>query len=304
MAWPFSKPKLKIPQPPAPKIPKQVHKVSFSSVMSGEHQKIQEEQEHIKEKLGDIKVLAKKHGELSSSLESHKKNFSVLEKEFDEHREEMMDEIKSINKNLGPLYDKDVALEKDIKELETMDKKLLSEIQKVERKTKDVKDIIQDVENAFNPESLKKLKASINEVAEFTEGIAKKDENQMKRLQSIDRKIGVVERHAEKIDDEKQAMKESAEALAQHAEELKATVGGYADQLIELSGKTSANIAKTADLDEEFRALLKRLEAVEGQLVAASELSKVLQQHSNMLAEIAKRLEYLERTTTKTVVLD
>ena len=294
MAWPFNKQKLKAPQPPAPK-------PSFSSKMSNEHQKIQE---NIKENLGDIKVLAKRHKELSGSLESHKKNLSTLEKEFDVHRGEMLDEIKSINKNLGPLYDTDTELGKSVKDLELMDKKLLSEINKVERKVKDVKDIVQNVESTFNPEALRKLKAQIHELANFANQIGKRDESQLKTLQRVDRRIGIVEKHSETIDEEKTAIKESADALALHAAELKQTVGGYTDQLVELSGKVSANIAKTADISEQANALMKRLESVEGQLVAASELSRILEEHSSLLAQIAKRLEYLEKTTVKTVVLD
>lgn len=294
MAWPFSKPKLKVPQPQASKTSKPAYKVSFSSVMTGEHKKLQEEFAENNAKIKDTLNVSEKT----------KKNLDVLEKEFDEHREEMMDEIKSINKNLGPLYDKDTELEKDIKELGLMDKKLLSEIAKVERKAKDAKDIVENVESVFSPEAIRKLKLQLIEANNSAKLVESNDLRALKKLQNIDRRIGVVAKHAETMGAEKEAMQQSAEALAQHAAELKETIGGYSDQLVELSGKVSANIAKTADIDAEVHAILHRLESAESQISAVTDISRAMQEQSALLAQIARRLEYLEKTTVKTVVLE
>ena len=293
MAWPFSKPALKIPQPQAPKKAKPA-KVSFSSAMSGEHKKLQDE-------LADNNVKVKDVLNISGKT---KKGLDILEKEFDEHREEMTDELKAINKNLGPLFDKDAELEKHAKELELMDKKLMSEINKVEKKARDVKDIVQNVEDTFNTETIKKLKSQLIAANNSAKLVESDDLNIMKKLQSIDRKIGVIERHSNSMNEEKEAMRNSAEQLAEHAAELKTTIGGYADQLIELSGKVSANIAKTADVDAEVHAIVKRLEILESQLSSVADMVNVVQEHSSILAQIARRLEYLEKTTIKTVVLD
>lgn len=299
MAWPWNKKGLKVPKPHHPKL-----KAQASVIISGEYKKIQDEQEHIKTKLGDIKVLAKKHAELSNFLGTHKKNLSVLERRFDDYRKEIMDEMHAVNKNLGPLYDKSVRLEKGIKELELADKNLLSEISKIEHKVRDTKEIVQHVESVFNTEALKKLKAQLIEATNSAKLIESNDLRLLKKIQNVDRRIGVIEKHSAEMSTEKDAIKKSAEALAQHAAELKETVGGYSDQLVELSGKVSANIAKTADVDEEVHAVIKRLQAAEAHLAISPEFSKLMQEHSKMLAEIARRLEYLEKTTVKTVVLD
>ena len=278
MAWPFSKHKLKAPQPQAP-AHRKTHPVHTASTPA------------------DVKDIAKK-------LEGFSKSGKTLEKEFDEHRVEMMDELKSINKNLGPLYDKDTELGKNIKELGIMDKKILSEVSKVERKVKDAKDIVQAVESVFNADSIRKLKAQLIEANNSIKLIENDDTGMLKKMQNVDRRIGIIEKHSSEISDERNAVRESAEALAQHAAELKETIGGYSDQLVELSGKVSANIAKTADIDAEVHAILGRLQSVEAQIASVTEISRYMQEHSQILAQIARRLEYLEKTTVKTVVLD
>jgi len=280
MAWPFKKSKLTAPKPQAPK-----HVV---------HKKIHVVHEAITQ---DTKMLAK-------DVEHVLKHETKLEKEFDEHREQIVGELKSINKNMGPLYDADTKLETNVKELNLMDKKLLSEINRVERKVKDAKDIIQNVEDAYNTETIKKLKAHLIEATNSAKIIENSDFSILKKLQTIDRRIGIIERHANRINEEKLSMKESAEELARHASDLKGTIGGYSDQFVELSGKVSANIAKTADIDAEVHAILSRLQTSESQLAVVADISRAMQEQSQLLTKIARRLEYLEKITVKTVVLD
>ncbi|MFH0868804.1 MAG: hypothetical protein V1839_01105 [archaeon] len=252
----------------------------------------------------DIKELHKRHKELLSSLDVHGKNLATLEKEFDEHREEVLDEIKAINKNLGPLYDKDAKLEKDICDLTLAGKQLISEIEKVSRKAKDVKDIVTSVESAYSTDNMKKIIDQINEVNGSIRAIQSKDESAVNVLQRVDRRIGAVEKHSQLMDAERAEMKASADALVQYASELKETVGGYSNQLVDLSSKASANISKTSDIDQQLRSAMGRVGAIEGQLIAAEKLSEIMQQHSRIITEIAKRLEYLEKSTVRTMVLD
>lgn len=258
----------------------------------------------INKNVDDIKELHRRHKELSSSIESHGKNLTILEKEFDEHRNEMLDEIKAINKNLGPLYDKDVHLEEDLCSLTKAGKEIVSEVEKISRKVKDIKDIVLNVEGAYSPENMKIIVDQIRQVISSVRAIENKDTNTVDILQRVDRRIGVVEKHSQVIDAERAEMKASADALAQHASELKETVGGYARQLVDMSSKISANIAKTADIDEHVRGIMRRTESIEGQLVAAEKLSQILQEHSRLVTEIAKRLDYLEKATVKTMILD
>lgn len=307
MAWPWKnrKKKLSAPKPALSKkhekAEKRVHqRISKKIEQVSKTVKEKDVSRHVPKLLADVAALSK----LANRVEALEKNHKALNKEIDVHRTESLDEIKSINKNLGPLYDKDTAQGKEISGLKADAHSLGTEIEKVEKKVKDAKDIVLNIEGAYSIDALKRLKQGIAHIESSFKTLYNKDASMLKGLQRIDRRIAVVERHSARVDAEKAAIKESADALAQYAQQIKETVGGYSDQLVELSSKVSATIGKTADMDAQLRVLLARLQTAEGQQAALGEISQLLDKNSKLLAELALRLDYLEKATIKTIVVD
>ena len=241
---------------------------------------------------------------LQNKLETSQSWIKKLSRDFDLHRDDVFDEIKAVNKSIGAVYDKEAHHDKEIKDLKVVDNKLLSEIDTIERKVKSVKDIVANIEREFNADTIKKFKQTLDDFSSTFKLLEAKDLQLLTTLQRVDKRLAGIEKHSGQIDAEREEIKETSEKLTQNAQELKDTVNNYAEQMLELSNKVSANISKTADINEQVNAMLSRIETAEGQTAALNQLAKALEQNSRLLAELAKRVDYLEKTTVRTVVLD
>ncbi len=184
-----------------------------------------------------------------------------------------------------------------IKDLEAIDNKMLSTIDGFERDIDGMKDIIKDVENTFSIGALDKLSSSIKSFGKTLNKMEEDDDELVKSLEKVDRRIGNVERKAADVEMAQQEAKNTAEMLSQNAEEFKSVVNAHTENMVAMSSKVNAALNQYTDIEQMTVDLQNRMRAIENQL-------GLLNQNSQILAELARKVAYLEKTTSKTIVVD
>jgi len=316
MAWPFSKAKLETPpRPPSPvkkKVTKVVDGLKEITKLAKGLGSINKDFDIFRKEVDDeLKTLNKGFAPILDKNEAQEKEISELRansqklakstegvrKSVESLHAEFHDGVKPLGKNIAAVLDKNMEQDSKIKDLEAIDNKMLSTIDGFERDIDGMKDIIKDVENTFSIGALDKLSNSIKSFGKTLNKMEEDDDELVKSLEKVDRRIGNVERKAADVEMAQQEAKNMAEMLSQNAEEFKSVVNTHTENMVAMSSKVNAALNQYTDIEQMTVDLQNRMRTIENQL-------SLLNQNSQILSELARKVAYLEKTTSKTIVVD
>jgi len=316
MAWPFSKAKLEAPpRPPSPvkkKVAKVVDGLKELTKLAKGLDSINKDFDIFRKEVGDeLKILNKGFAPILDKNEEQEKEISELQansqklakstegvrKSVESLHAEFHDGVKPLSKNIAAVIDKNMEQDDKIKDLEAIDNKMLSTIDGFERDIDGMKDIIKDVENTFSIGALDKLSGSLKSFSKTLNKMEEDDDELVKSLDKVSRRIGNVEKKAADVEMAQQEAKNTAEMLSQNAEDFKNVVNTHTENMVAMSSKVNAALNQYTDIEQMTVDLQNRMRAIENQL-------GLLNQNSQILSELARKVAYLEKTTAKTIVVD
>jgi len=317
MAWPFSKPVQPEPppRPPRPK-PKKVTKVLdgqkdttklakgfdalnkdfdiFRKETDAEFKSLNKDFAPILDKSTEQEAGIK---ELRISVQKLTKSVENVRKTVESLHAEVHDELKPVSKNLAAVLDKNAEQDSKIKDLEAIDEKMLNTIDSFTRTINGMRDIVKDVEATFSTEALNKLSENLKDFGKTLNTMEEDDDELVKNLNKVDKRIGNVEKKAADVEVASQEARDTALELAKHAEDFKDIVNTHTENMVALSSKVNAALNEYTDVEQMTVDLQNRMRTVESHLQA-------LNQNAMMLSELVKKVNYLEKTTTKTLIVD
>jgi len=298
MAWPFSKKKAESKSKPRPKHKPEDVKAKLAHLERDvKTMDVRKQLARLAQDLGLFQKVAKRVTVLEKELAS-------VNKAVDSQQKETAEEFKSINKQFGPILDGGSEHDKRLKELESANKKLLSSMEDLERELKGVKEIVKDVEVTFSVDAFNRLAHGISALTKNLRAIEEDDDELIKTLQKVDKRIGTVEDRAAEVGVAQREAKDVADSLTQHAADFKDMLEEYSEKMLSMSSKVNAAISQNVDLNQQTNELNSRLVTTEEQLAALNEIRGAMDHNSQVLADISKRLAYLEKSTVKTLIVD
>ncbi len=227
-----------------------------------------------------------------------------LRAEFDELAEEFSDEIKSINKEITPLFDASSSAEKKFNQLSKTDANIIATMSGMRTVLSKMDSKASQMEKAWDVTTLKKIVDGMAVLSKTLAALEKKSSDTNRKLERTNNGIIAIARHASDIEAEHADAKYAADELAKKAENLRDTMEHFFKQVDAVDNKLNANATALSDLATAVESFKGRIESLESQNTIISDLSTQLQQQSQTVDQLTKRLAYLEKATVKTIVLD
>jgi chromosome segregation ATPase len=167
-----------------------------------------------------------------------------------------------------------------------------------------MKSEIRLVNEVFNPRAMRNINANIGLFSSRLKGMEKESDDSLRALSSVDRRIGTIERRALEVESDYHHAKDSAEELQKKAEDLKHTARLFMGQMDQFHSKTNAEFNKMIDMERQLEDVQQRLSMIEDVKVNANSMENAISENTRIISELAKKMDYFERTSRKTIVLD
>ncbi len=199
-------------------------------------------------------------------------------------------------------------LEKEIKALTKEASRLAEENFKLKQDqkhdVKNLRDEIRAIGVAFDPAVIRGLTADINLISKRLREMEKEENHTLMSVGSIDKKLTNIERRALEVESDYKHAKTSADELQKKSDELKHTARIFMKQMDDFHSKTNAEFSRVVDIERQLEVMQQRMAQLEDVKLSSSAMENAIAQNSKTLSELARKLEYLERTARRTVVLD
>ncbi len=167
-----------------------------------------------------------------------------------------------------------------------------------------LKDTIKALETAVNPKAIHKIIANVTLSSKRLKEMEREDNTTLKTLHRIDKRISNIERRALDVESDYTHAQTSASALQKKSDDLKHTARIFMRQMDQFHSKTNAEFSKLVDMEQQLENMQQRLVQIEDVKLSSSAMENAISQNARTLSELARKLEYFERTSRKTIVLD
>ena len=255
-----------------------------------------------------IKELEKEIRQIKKDLNSFKKkaaedisgNAWLFKKHIDAYEKTKLDNekaFKEIKVKFAEIDNKNKKVDKKLRALDQTDKKIRNDI-------KTANGIIKKINRTFNAESLRTLRADLDILTESISSIEKENKSMLNRLSKMTGLINTVKENAVIINAESQNIAAHSEQLDLYAKDLKKLAEEYFNRMEEINNKINATIASISDLSKIAETLKSQITSAQNRLALLDRLKEDIEAHKAMLADLKRKFEYLDKTCTKTIVLE
>ncbi len=243
------------------------------------------------------KLLEKKSTEIKS--EANRQIAKVQKKNADElwNVRNIVGELGDAIADLRSIENKNTAKEQDeIKALGAKFGAANASISKLQDNTKDIL-------TTFRPETMRRLKGSMESVSESFANLEKQSETNLKDLGKVTRALSSIDRRAADVEAESRETKELAERLENVSRELSAGAQETKAEIIDMKNRVNIAINTKEDSDRHYGELQARLAELESKAGALMGLRESISQINASIANIHERIKIIEKTAVKTFVI-
>lgn len=248
-----------------------------------------------------LKLLIKDFNAFSKKiLADIKENEIALKKEKDYSKKlelGLKKEIDAINKELSIFNDKHKSVSKKITNILNTESTLKKDI-------KTAKNTINRINRAFNITTLNRLRTDMNILSDTIVELRKQGQSNLKKFAGVSKKIANTAFYSESAANSARETELKSLELNKKAKELEGLAGQYFNKTEEINKKINASVSALSDLTKIVNNLNEQVSYLQNRLTLLDSLKEQVENQKAILSDIKRRVEYIDKTCTKTIVLE
>jgi|GEM_PF-7113599 len=237
---------------------------------------------------------------LESKIRKHKRELEDTSTKLSRHKKVTESELAAIRRELAALRSRDLKASRMIRGLELE----IPKMRDLKNSVLDVNKRILALESAWNPRVLHKMVAGMESFSKALAGLERRSSATLRDLQKTNAGMVAISHHARDIESERTDAKFAARELADKAANLNETVQNFFKQTDALNDKLNSNLTVLNEVTSTIELLKDRMDSMEQQVNNINQLKALIDDTSKQLGELSGRLGYVEKVSTKTVVIE
>ena len=251
----------------------------------------------LEQKFSKVKNIEKELKNLSKEVKRNSQDLDSQMKDYDKLDADSERAFKDIKASFSAVENKHKKINKKLQSLSAADTAFRQDV-------RDTKNIAAYVKKTFNVKSLSTLNSDLDFLADAAESLARQGNSTLKKLSKTNRSIHGLEKFAiSSAVSAKEAEIKSTE-LEKYTAELKALAKQYYDKTAAINSKLNAALSSVSDLNTVTNNLSSQINASQNRLALLDRFKEQVDMQRAMIADLKKRVEYLDKSCTKTIVLE
>lgn len=160
------------------------------------------------------------------------------------------------------------------------------------------------IEKTFNIDTLNSLKNSVSRTAAAMKSLMKKDDLFSKNIEKITGILSTIDRKTGNIETDAVALGQKAQQIDQFAMELKDAADAYAKRTSELNNKINIAVVNSDNASQMIAYLKNEIANIKNHVSALEGLRLAFEGQEQKINEMEKKLEYIDKVSAKTIVVD
>ena len=237
---------------------------------------------------------------LESKVRKHRRELDTVSSNLSRHKRATESELAAIRRELVSLRSRDLKASRMIRELELevpRMRDLKNSVIEVNRK-------ILALESAWNPKILQRMVGGMESFSKALGGLERRSSSTLKNLERTNAGMVAISQHARDIESERTDAKFAARELADKAENLNETVQNFFKQTDALNSRLNSNMTVLNEITSTIELLKNKIDSMEQQINNVNQLKSLMEENSRHLSELSGRIGYVEKVSTKTVVIE
>ena len=243
---------------------------------------------------------AKSQKKNSGELWNIRESVSGVNNEVSNFKSELESNVGKLKASADSQFGK---VDKTISELKKTDSSLKGLANILDSDLKNMGGRVKEVISTFKPETLRKLKSSLEAAGNFAQDLSEKEKTVIRDMGKITRGISSLEQHAETIESENVKTKELAEGLEKTSDELGGMLTDAKTEIEDMKNRFNVAINSASDMEQFKSELQQKMSRMEGKMNTLLHLRNELAATRNSLTELAGKVAEIDRTVVRTFVI-
>ncbi|MGC8940559.1 MAG: hypothetical protein ACP5JY_00775 [Candidatus Nanoarchaeia archaeon] len=219
-------------------------------------------------------------------------------------RSEAESEIKSVRKEIAKLFDSQANISAKINALSKVKNDMADILSTLSSEHAALKQDVANIKSVFDQESIESLKNSIKFISDAIADIKRTSEKNLKKFENATSNFAAISECVTSIEEENKRLQEYASELSEKNTELHKVAEEFFSQVDLINSKINSNSSALLDLTNVVENLKNEISLLENQTAQLPTIQNAINSIRATLTDLQRKVDYIEKTTVKTIVID